>query len=158
MQFAHDRGLQHIIIWELGHDLAPSNPNSLLLRAYNTNLSLTPVAGDYDGDHDVDGDDYTAWRNSLGQTGSGLAADGNGNQVVDAGDYVICARISRAPAAARWRMRWSLSRRAYGCSWCSARWRSSAVLSAAIGSRLCLAALAFSSEFRRFTLTTPRGQ
>ena len=89
VQFAHDRGLQHIIIWELGHDLAPSNANSLLRRAFEKNQSLMPVPGDYTGDRVVNADDYAAWRQSLGQTGASLAADGNGNQIVDAADYVI---------------------------------------------------------------------
>ena len=84
-----DRGLQHIIIWELGQDLAPNNPYSLLYRAYTKNLGLAPVAGDYDADRDVDTVDYAIWRSMFGQTGFGRAADGNGNQAVDAGDYVI---------------------------------------------------------------------
>lgn len=50
------------------------------------------VAGDYNGDGAVDAADYTVWRNTLGQTGPGLAADGTGpagtpDNVVDALDY-----------------------------------------------------------------------
>ena len=33
--------------------------------------------------------DYTVWRDSLGRTGTGLAADGNINGAIDAGDYAI---------------------------------------------------------------------
>jgi GH18 family chitinase len=88
VQFAKDRGLQHMIIWELGQDLPPNNPYSLLYRAYLKNLGLAPLAGDYDADRDVDAADYAIWRTMFGQTGYGKAADSNGNQLVDAGDYV----------------------------------------------------------------------
>ena len=37
----------------------------------------------------VDAADYTVWRDSLGQSGSGLAADGDGNRIIDAADYVL---------------------------------------------------------------------
>jgi hypothetical protein len=51
---------------------------------------LSPtIGGDYDLDGDVDGDDYTAWRNSLATTGAGLLADGNGDGSVDTADYTI---------------------------------------------------------------------
>ena len=88
VQFAKDRGLQHMIIWELGQDLPTNNPYSLLYRAYTKNLGLAPTAGDYDADQDADAVDYAIWRSLVGQTGFGRAADGNGNQVVDAADYV----------------------------------------------------------------------
>jgi hypothetical protein len=45
-----------------------------------------PVPGDYNGNGIVDAADYTVWRDSLGQTGTGLAADGDGNGVVDQAD------------------------------------------------------------------------
>ena len=47
------------------------------------------VPGDYDGDGDVDSDDYTVWNGSYGQSGAGLAADGNGDGVVDAADFTV---------------------------------------------------------------------
>ncbi len=43
--------------------------------------------GDFNEDGVVDAADYTVWRNSLGQSGSGLAADGNGDSHVDNADY-----------------------------------------------------------------------
>jgi T5SS/PEP-CTERM-associated repeat protein len=49
--------------------------------------------GDYNGDGLVDAGDYTMWRDSLGETGAGLAADGSGptegvpDGVVDHFDY-----------------------------------------------------------------------
>lgn len=47
------------------------------------------VPGDYDGDLDIDADDYTAWSNAYGTTGSELAEDGNFDGVVDGADYTI---------------------------------------------------------------------
>jgi len=82
---ANDRGLQHIIIWELGQDLAPTNTNSLLRTAFLKNQTL---GGDFDGDRAVDTTDFNIWRTTFGLT-SDLRADGNGNGVVDAGDYVV---------------------------------------------------------------------
>ncbi len=48
-----------------------------------------PNPGDYDNSGNVDQADYGVWRASFGQTGSGLAADGNGNGVVDTADYIV---------------------------------------------------------------------
>jgi hypothetical protein len=53
-------------------------------------VSLLPdVLGDYNNDGVVDIADYTVWRDSLGQTAAGLAADGNRAGVVDAADLAI---------------------------------------------------------------------
>lgn len=46
-----------------------------------------PVPGDYSGNGAVDAADYVLWRNTLGQSGAGLAADGNANQTIDSVDY-----------------------------------------------------------------------
>jgi hypothetical protein len=58
-----------------------------------TGLSLTqntPVLpGDYNGDHSVDSYDYVVWRQSLGQTGVGLAADGDHDNSIGYGDYDV---------------------------------------------------------------------
>jgi hypothetical protein len=37
----------------------------------------------------VDAADYSLWRDSLGQFGGGLAADGNGNGQIDEADYGV---------------------------------------------------------------------
>ena len=47
------------------------------------------LPGDYNDDGTVNAADYTVWRNSFGQIGSGLAADGDGNGKIDDGDYVV---------------------------------------------------------------------
>jgi hypothetical protein len=46
-----------------------------------------PLEGDYNGDGEVNLADYTVWRDTLGATGTNLAADGNFDWVVDADDY-----------------------------------------------------------------------
>jgi hypothetical protein len=45
--------------------------------------------GDYNANATVDGADYVVWRNTFGQTGTGLPADGNGNSAIDSGDYNV---------------------------------------------------------------------
>jgi arylsulfatase A-like enzyme len=45
------------------------------------------LQGDYNHDHQVNAADYSVWRDSLGQTGPGLAADGNGDGTVNQADY-----------------------------------------------------------------------
>jgi T5SS/PEP-CTERM-associated repeat protein len=58
----------------------------------NTDVVLelinSPI-GDYNHNGVVDAADYTVWRDSLGKTGIGLAADGDNNHVVDVADYNI---------------------------------------------------------------------
>jgi hypothetical protein len=50
------------------------------------------LVGDFNIDGNVDGADYTVWRNTSGQTGNGLAADGNGDGVVNRADYNLWKR------------------------------------------------------------------
>jgi Beta-1,3-glucanase/Dockerin type I domain len=52
-------------------------------------LSPSLVEGDYNGDGRVGAGDYTVWRNTFGQTGDGLVADGNRDGRVDAADYAF---------------------------------------------------------------------
>lgn len=49
------------------------------------------LTGDYNGDGIVNLADYTVWRDSLGETGLGLAADGSGNGAVGISDYQLWA-------------------------------------------------------------------
>jgi hypothetical protein len=89
VEFAHERGLNDIILWELFHDLDPDNPLSLLRTAYNTRESLlAPLPGDFNGDGNVNATDYDVWRSTL-DSQSDLRADGNSDGVVDAADYVL---------------------------------------------------------------------
>lgn len=51
---------------------------------------LIPASnGDYNLNGVVDGADYVVWRNTSGQTGVGLAADGNGDGQVTNADYTL---------------------------------------------------------------------
>lgn len=50
-----------------------------------------PFNGDFNGDLKTDAADYTIWRDTMGATGSGLAADANGDSTVNQADYDIWA-------------------------------------------------------------------
>jgi GH18 family chitinase len=89
VQYAHDRGLQHIIIWEIGQDLPPEQEDSLLRRAFETNQSFVPVPGDYDGNGAVGAEDYDLWRSTFGVSSGDMRADGNEDGIVDAADYTF---------------------------------------------------------------------
>jgi GH18 family chitinase len=93
VQFANDRGLQHLIIWEITQDLNPSNSNSLLRTAFQKNQTL---GGDFNFDRIVDASDLDIFRSTFGST-TDLRADGNGNGVIDASDYVVWRK--QLPAA-----------------------------------------------------------
>jgi len=54
-----------------------------------THTITVAIDGDYDLDSAVTTADYVAWRRALGQSGPGLAADGNGDQLVNLLDYEI---------------------------------------------------------------------
>jgi autotransporter-associated beta strand protein len=57
------------------------NPNSVLLQV--------AITGDYNADDTVNAADYTVWRNSLHQSGPGLAADGNGDNMITHADFTF---------------------------------------------------------------------
>jgi hypothetical protein len=50
-----------------------------------------PPVGDYNLNGIDDAADYTIWRDTLGQVGEGLAADGNGDHIIDQLDYNLWA-------------------------------------------------------------------
>ena len=60
--------------------------------------SNAPIAGDYDASGAVNQNDYGVWRSNFGSRDS-LAADGNGNDKVDAADYVIWRKAQSAALA-----------------------------------------------------------
>jgi T5SS/PEP-CTERM-associated repeat protein len=55
----------------------------VLLKLVNT------TTGDYNHDGVVDAADYAIWRATLGQTGIGLAADGDGDHTITQADYNV---------------------------------------------------------------------
>jgi GH18 family chitinase len=86
VQFAHDRDIKNIIIWEIGQDLSPNNPGSLLRTAYLKNETLS---GDFNGDGVADVNDYNVWVSTFGATSGDMSADGNGDGVINSADYTI---------------------------------------------------------------------
>ncbi|WP_197524736.1 spherulation-specific family 4 protein [Botrimarina hoheduenensis] len=71
-----------------GNDYLPSRAvDGLAGGFYRYKIGTPPVAGDYDGDGDVDTDDYEVWKANFG--GPNLAADGNDDGVIDAADYTV---------------------------------------------------------------------
>ena len=63
-------------------------------------IELAVLPGDYNHNGIVDAGDYVVWRDTLGQTGIGLAADGNANGQIDTADYdVWCAHFSHTAAS-----------------------------------------------------------
>lgn len=54
----------------------------------NVRLEAT-IDADYNDNGNVDAADYTVWRDTLGKTGGGLAADGDGNLIVNGNDYDV---------------------------------------------------------------------
>jgi PEP-CTERM motif len=63
-------------------------------------MSSVSVPGDYDNNGTVGPEDYTAWKNSFGQSvPAGTGADGSGNAVVDAADYTVWRDHFNAPGS-----------------------------------------------------------
>jgi hypothetical protein len=74
-------------------EILPAVGGGLLLEveygAEDVVLNTVGVLGDYNLNGIVDAADYTVWRDSLGQMGTTLAANGNRNDRIDAGDYDV---------------------------------------------------------------------
>jgi hypothetical protein len=74
-----------------------------IVQLYQLDLSAvapaTSLPGDYNHNGEVDAADYTVWRNSLDESGPGLAADANNDLVVDHADYNIWRANFGATAA-----------------------------------------------------------
>ncbi|WP_442481247.1 PEP-CTERM sorting domain-containing protein [Aeoliella sp. SH292] len=79
----------------LGTIWNPSTPRSIEVFASDNNAPSTSIAvsyiqpGDYDENGIVDGDDYSLWKTSFGQSGDALLADGNADGVVNLADYSV---------------------------------------------------------------------
>jgi hypothetical protein len=120
-----------------GHLLISDNsdPNPILIATADAfyPVSRIEIAGDFNTDGNVDAADYVVWRNSVGQTGAGLAADGDASGTIDAGDYSL------------WRAHFGQT----SGSGATAGPASSANRAAPEPSGITLAALAFASLVRR---------
>ncbi|MGI9455389.1 MAG: hypothetical protein ACR2NU_02445 [Aeoliella sp.] len=60
------------------------------------------LPGDFCNSGSVDAADYTVWRNTLGQTGTSLAADGTGSSDMPDGLSMPWTTISGMPILVRW--------------------------------------------------------
>jgi hypothetical protein len=72
--------------------LLPALPSHLgwkLVYAPTAALLQVVLPGDYNGDNVVDAADYVVWRKTFGLTGSGLAADGDGDGEIGSGDFDV---------------------------------------------------------------------
>ena len=66
----------------------PSIGQYLIRRLQDYKLGhVFGIPGDYNADGHVDAGDYVRWRNTLGDTGKFLAADGDGDEEIGIGDY-----------------------------------------------------------------------
>lgn len=75
--------------WRLS-DLLAANTS---ITSFQQNVFFIPGTGDFNGDGNVDAADYTVWRDSLGQTGAGLAADADNNGKIDIEDYNLWKQV-----------------------------------------------------------------
>src|SRR5262245_39090086 len=64
-------------------------PQTMLVDYVRVWQRQTGLSGDYNGDQRVDAADYVVWRESVGQSGIGLPADGSGNGTVDDSDFAV---------------------------------------------------------------------
>jgi glucose/arabinose dehydrogenase len=98
VSFGEDaNGNLYLVDMATGPNNAP-NPNSGEVYRIVTNAT---IAGDYNGDGEVDVEDYNAWRASFGLSSQPNfpPADGNQNGTVDAADYVIWRKAFGAGGA-----------------------------------------------------------
>jgi beta-glucanase (GH16 family) len=72
-------------------DASTTFPQSMDVDYVRVWKKTTPL-GDYNHNGVVDAGDYVVWRDTLGQSGMGLAADGSGNGTVDLADYTTWLR------------------------------------------------------------------
>ena len=99
IEFAHDRGLQHVIFWEMWHDLAPTSRNRCCAPPTTRKCDLAAADGDFNADGSVDAADFEAWRQGFGIAvgATPSAGDANGDGTVDASDLLQWQRRLQGP-------------------------------------------------------------
>jgi peroxidase len=71
-------------------DILNANAGSDL---FQQNVFFIPGTGDFNNDGRVDAADYTVWRDTMGQTGEGLAADADHSGKIDLEDYNLWKQV-----------------------------------------------------------------
>jgi hypothetical protein len=94
-------GYSLVIIDPLGDPTDPANWRASLHLGGSPGGADVAVPGDYDRNGAVENADWSTWRTSFGNTSAPSAgADGNGDGVVDAADYVVWRKHRSAQMAA----------------------------------------------------------
>jgi hypothetical protein len=75
------------VAWPSGVVQQLTNIPANQLLSLIESVGPAPVVGDYNDDHEVDAADYVVWRAQLGESGTGLSADGNNDRTVNQLDY-----------------------------------------------------------------------
>jgi hypothetical protein len=94
--------------WQLAHAAGVAPAGTTEVRLYALLVDEAPaivyfddlaagIAGDFDGDSSVDGDDLQVWKNAFGST---AAADADGDGDTDGADFLIWQRSAAPPAIA----------------------------------------------------------
>jgi GH18 family chitinase len=101
IEYAHDEGLQHVIFWEMWHDLPPTHADSLLRAAYETRNALAASTGDFNADGAADGADLDVWRLHFSEAVNATFAkgDADGNGAIDSADFLLWQRHVLGAAA-----------------------------------------------------------
>jgi hypothetical protein len=91
IRYADQRGLQHVIFWEMFHDLPPSSPQSLLRTAYDTKVQLAASEGDFNADGLADAADLAIWNQNFGLASGASPGVGDANLdgAVNSADFLI---------------------------------------------------------------------
>jgi hypothetical protein len=70
------------------------------VTSFQQNVFFVPGTGDFNGDGAVDAADFSVWRDSLGQIGTGLAADADHNGTIETEDYNLWKQLFGSQYAA----------------------------------------------------------
>ena len=103
VQYAYEHGLQHIIFWEMYHDLPPTDARSLLRAAFTANVAVAAAHGDFNADGVSNAIDLDLWRQHFGLAAGALASDGDADADgdVDGADLLVWQKQARTiPAVA----------------------------------------------------------
>ena len=88
-------GYLHNVLAAGSHRLSLTGSNQIPNQHFGITAPAPLLRGDYDRNGSVQEADHQFWRTNFDATsGTGLQADGNGNNIVDAADYVLLVEVS----------------------------------------------------------------